>query len=196
VDGSRFDALTRSLSAPGTRRRVIAGLAAAALAACGVRGAEAACRPGGAACRENANCCSGMCSKNARGRRTCLPEGAACPLPGGDFGILRGGACVGTRGGCRRGSQDGAVVCPDGGACGEIPICDVTVEGALVCDAGVAAFPGGCVPENECEETADCPATAACVVGTVCDTPICVVLCGVGPTGAGVSEDAAGLYRS
>jgi hypothetical protein len=197
MDGPRFDALTRTLSGPGSRRRALAGLAAAALAACGVRGAAAACRPAGAACRENANCCAGKCAKDARGRRTCLPppEGTACPLPGGDFGVIRGGACVGSRGGCTTRTQCNAVVpCPNGGACG-FPTCDVTVEGALVCNARRFAFLGGC-PGNACEATADCPATAACFDGTCCPTPACILLCGVGPTGAGVSEDEAGPYRS
>jgi hypothetical protein len=192
VDGPRFDALTRALSLPGSRRQALAGLAAA-LAACGVRGAEAACRPGGAACRENANCCSRRCAKDARGRRACLPqEGTACPLPGGDFGVIRDGACVGSRGGCTVGSQCAAVDCPNGGACG-FPICVVAVTGALFCGSNQFPLPGNC-EGNACETTADCPANAVCS-DVCCPTPACVAVCGVGPTGTGVSEDEARPVR-
>jgi hypothetical protein len=57
VDGSRFDALTKSLTGPGTRRRLIGGLVASGLGLAGWRSAEArTCSGTGTVCRENANC--------------------------------------------------------------------------------------------------------------------------------------------
>jgi hypothetical protein len=77
VDGNRFDALARALAAPGTRRRLLAGLAAAALGPVGRRGAEAvACRMPGELCREHADCCSKLCATGADGRLVCQ-----CPAP-------------------------------------------------------------------------------------------------------------------
>jgi hypothetical protein len=78
MDGSRFDALTKSLTEPGTRRRLLAGVVATVLGAVGLRGAgAAACRPPGSVCRENANCCSAICKpKDRTGRRRC-----ACSPP-------------------------------------------------------------------------------------------------------------------
>jgi hypothetical protein len=123
VDGNRFDALARALAAPGTRRRLLAGLAAAALGAVGRRGAEAvACRMPGELCREHADCCSRLCSpKDAIGRRcacravgdcptaavchavactagacvaSVLLDGTACTAFGGAAGTCRGGRCA------------------------------------------------------------------------------------------------------
>jgi hypothetical protein len=77
MDGSRFDALTRSFAASGSRRRLLRGLIAGVIGLVGIRetAAGATCRDGGATCRESANCCSGVClPKNAQGRRLCQPS--------------------------------------------------------------------------------------------------------------------------
>lgn len=124
ADGSRFDALTKSLSVPGTRRRLIGALAAGMLGMVGLRRSDAAaCRPVGTICREHANCCSGLCGPNdATGRRRCacradgdcpppavchavacqngdcavsiVADGTPCSLRGGGQGTCKGGACV------------------------------------------------------------------------------------------------------
>jgi hypothetical protein len=92
VDGSRFDALTRSLSVPGSRRRLIVGLAAGALGLTGGRAAVAACRKSGSVCREHANCCAYRClARDATGRRRCAPEGCLyCAGDGGYFTTVDG----------------------------------------------------------------------------------------------------------
>jgi hypothetical protein len=86
MDGSRFDALTKSLSVHGSRRRVLA-LFASGLLGVGGRRAVAArvCGDAGTVCRENANCCSGLCGKDASGRRVCV-----CPAQL----VTCGGLCV------------------------------------------------------------------------------------------------------
>ena len=62
VDGSRFDELTKSLTAQRSRRGVLGALAASALAAVGARRAEAArLRAVGNSCVSNADCASGFC---------------------------------------------------------------------------------------------------------------------------------------
>jgi len=74
MDGRRFDALARSLVVPGSRRRLLGGLAAA-LGLAGQRGASAIshCRLPGHTCHDDADCCAGVCGpKNPTGRRRCL----------------------------------------------------------------------------------------------------------------------------
>jgi hypothetical protein len=82
MDGSRFDALTRSLVTTGSRRSLLAGLGGV-LGLIGLRTAEAACRAPGRTCREHADCCSGLCgAKDRTGRRTCRCRSRAdCPEP-------------------------------------------------------------------------------------------------------------------
>src|SRR4051812_8148611 len=73
MDARSFDALAKAVSAPGSRRRLVAGLVAGALGLAGVRPADAvACRGDGAVCREHANCCFKVCSPpDAQHRRRC-----------------------------------------------------------------------------------------------------------------------------
>jgi uncharacterized protein YndB with AHSA1/START domain len=78
MEGQRFDDIARAF-ADGVSRRVAlrragAAMIGAALALAGrTRDGEAACRGADSVCRENANCCSGVCGpKNQTGRRTCV----------------------------------------------------------------------------------------------------------------------------
>ena len=76
MDANRFDALTRTMTATGSRRWALRALAATAasgaLALLGVRGAGAACRANGTRCTSGAACCSGLCKKNRRtGKKEC-----------------------------------------------------------------------------------------------------------------------------
>src|SRR5215208_3192135 len=88
MDGPRFDLLTKQLIASGSRRGLLKGLAAAAVASVLGRtefGADAAaCRAPGRTCAEHANCCSGLCGpKDATLRRRCrCASPADCPAPG------------------------------------------------------------------------------------------------------------------
>jgi uncharacterized protein YndB with AHSA1/START domain len=77
MEGQRFDDMARAF-ADGISRRVAlrragAAVMGAALALAGrTRDGAAACRGADSVCRENANCCSGVCGpKNQTGRRTC-----------------------------------------------------------------------------------------------------------------------------
>jgi hypothetical protein len=93
MDDSRFDALARSLVAPGSRRRLLAGLAAGALGVIGVGPAGArTCSRNGLVCREHASCCSGYCGpKDAIGRRRCAAP--PCTPGGGPCNLFNPGAC-------------------------------------------------------------------------------------------------------
>jgi hypothetical protein len=84
MDGSRFDAIARAVAMPGSRRRLLGSLAAGALGLVGLGKADAAagCRMPGDLCRENANCCSNLCGKDATGRRVCQCQSPTdCPAP-------------------------------------------------------------------------------------------------------------------
>jgi hypothetical protein len=89
MDGERFDALAKVLSTTGSRRRVLAGLLGAALAAPRGRAAADQCKADGKACKKNGQCCSGHCigasgGSTGKGGGTCQPAvtclglGAAC----------------------------------------------------------------------------------------------------------------------
>ncbi len=81
MDGSRFDALTRTLATGTSRRKVLQGLlggaGAGALSLIGLRRADASHgRPLGATCIRNEHCASGYCDPQTR-RCTCS-AGTAC----------------------------------------------------------------------------------------------------------------------
>lgn len=79
MSSQRFDALTRSLAGSGSRRRVLGGAIAGALALVGVRGADATPepvnpggRPNGSICRKDGDCAYGTCAPpDITGRRRC-----------------------------------------------------------------------------------------------------------------------------
>lgn len=80
MDDLRFDAITRSFAAPGSRRRLLGGMLAGALALVGVETVGAVpvepVNPGGRAtgdiCRKSGDCASGICTPPDRtGRRRC-----------------------------------------------------------------------------------------------------------------------------
>jgi hypothetical protein len=116
LDATRFDALTRALAAPRSRRHLLGGLAAGALGLAGFRSADArTCSAGGTICREHANCCSSNClPKDRTGRRRCAECGspAQCPSDTCTTPTCSGGAC-----GTTPANESGA--CTDsGGAAG------------------------------------------------------------------------------
>ena len=79
MDTSKFDCLTKTVSATSSRRAGIAAMAGGLLAALGIRAEEAlACSHKGQACVINRNCCAGMTCK--------IPEGeteGTCKYKGG-----------------------------------------------------------------------------------------------------------------
>lgn len=95
MDGTRFDALTKVLSAQKSRRAFLATVAASLL---GLNrhdpaGARSCTNPG-AVCREHANCCSGLCGpRDATGRHRCLCKTAA-DCPGANKVCTAAGICA------------------------------------------------------------------------------------------------------
>jgi hypothetical protein len=135
VDGSRFDGIARALAASGSRRRVLAGLAAGVLGIAGRNRAEAvACRTPGELCRGNPDCCSRACATDAAGRRVCQCRTQAdCPSPANK--------CL-------------AAACDDG-ACGTTP--------GVVCAAlDQCHVPGTCNPATGVCSNPTAPDGTAC----------------------------------
>jgi hypothetical protein len=103
-----IDRLSKALAGPAPRRRVLAAFAGALLAGPFRRVSAAGCRATGSTCRENTNCCSGLCAESDRtGRRrcACTPEGGSCVRSSGQCcGDL---VCAGSAGGgiCRTNGQ-------------------------------------------------------------------------------------------
>ncbi|HEY7035087.1 MAG TPA: hypothetical protein VH482_27350 [Thermomicrobiales bacterium] len=157
MDGHRFDEWARSLAAPGSRRRVLAGLVAGALGLAGVReGGAVACRAPGAACRENVNCCSGLCAKDAAGRRVCQCRTVAdCPRPD----QCHDATCL--DGVCGTTVRQGQA-CNDGSACTTGETCQANGT------CGGTAVP--CTPQDQCHSAACAPRTG-CVQTPLTGTP-------------------------
>src|SRR5688500_5140324 len=148
MDASRFDALTRSLSAAGTRRHALLTALGGALGAFGLAEVRAAksgkCKP---KCGECEKCKKGTCNKKNGKKRCkkgkCQPKaaGTPCTLPSG--GTCEQGTCACTGGSancgavCRQVKSD-AVNC---GACG------------TVCTANHVCQAGSCFPSSICPAT-------------------------------------------
>jgi hypothetical protein len=88
MDDHKFDALTRALAEPHSRRSVVRSLGLAAGAALGLlgrtaTGIAATCRAKDAICRKAGDCCSGYCGpKDATGRQRCgCPSATATLTP-------------------------------------------------------------------------------------------------------------------
>lgn len=156
MDGSRFDELTKSLTAQRSRRGVLGALAASALAAVGARRAEAArLRAVGNSCVSNADCASGFCVQESRTRKIChCQSNGDCP----------GGVCLQTGACCT--PVDPAVTCA--GKCG--PQTDN-------CGQAVDCGPCCLAPEAACAGDSDCCsgicAAGICAAGPVLDGGAC-----------------------
>ncbi|HEY7032076.1 MAG TPA: hypothetical protein VH482_12135 [Thermomicrobiales bacterium] len=165
MDDARFDALTRFAARKGTRRDVLRAIGAAAggLGLAGLGGGDAgaiACRGAGSTCAKAAHCCSGVCEKDATGRRRCVcpagtkPCGGTCVDPGSCCADAEcaawGSACL--KGVCDRRS----------GTCGAVPLAD-----GRPCDDGNACTTGGapvvCTAPDACHKPGTCnPDTGVC----------------------------------
>lgn len=127
MDGSRFDALTRTLTVAGSRRRALGGLLAGAS---GVLGTTA----GDAAAKKKKPCPA--CKKRKKGKcKGQLPDGASCP-----GGTCQGGKCVPPTSECA--GQ------PDNARCGEL--------GRGHCLAGVCNPRPTCGEHSTLIEDGDC----------------------------------------
>lgn len=157
MDGSRFDELTRALSAQRSRRAVLGALAGAALASVGLHADVSAnnaslCRSVGNSCNGNGNCCSHNCVKEGRARKICHCQSAAdCPASADP---CRSPVCL-PSGSCGTTINQG-VACDDGNACttGDVCQADGSCQGApVVCDP----------PPNACFTVPACdPSSGAC----------------------------------
>lgn len=152
----RIDEIARLVATPGSRRRVVSLLAAAAWGTAGLyrqvrpalAGRESGCRAGGVPCRSNGQCCSGRCrlrrgGKRGRKRGRCEslgPFAADCPK-------------VTT---CSDGSE--AVHCRVGGIDG---LCTVSASGAPFCEGSKACIAGSnpiCASDEDCAVVMSNPA--------------------------------------
>lgn len=180
MDGRRFDDLTRTLGAEASRRRVLAGLAAAAFGALGVGRARAQPGPGepcgSAICRPGEFCCNESCG-------TCAPIGGACTL--------------------ERCADPPTVPCgPNTCGPGEFccnPSCGVCAPLGGACTLEACAEPPGepcnavtCGPGEFCCN----PSCSTCApVGGACTAQLCGPGGGGFAVGAGVVTTAALNYR-
>lgn len=172
MDDRSFDALAKAVSAPGSRRRLIAGLLSGAMGLAGRRPAAAAvCRTFGQTCRENANCCSRVCGpRDATGRRRCgcgsadeCPSGQTCALGAccTPLSVCKGAGGVALCGDVSDGCE-GIVHCP-----AECPtIGDVCTDDHTCCTPAKCAE-GACGPTDDgCGRTVNCGDCGACQVCT------------------------------
>ena len=145
MDAHRFDTLTRTMAATGSRRWALRGLAgtaaASALALVGVRGAGAqttcTLKKNGERCASGDQCCSGLCKKNRRtGKKECRRA------PGQGTCTVEQNVCAGTGGSC------------NGADCQ----CFVTAAGRSLCGDPTA----GIDSVTACDE---CPNGKVCVRG-------------------------------
>lgn len=161
MDDIRFDRFVQSLAATGSRRRLLAGVAAGVLGLAGLdRAGARTCSAPGSVCREHATCCSGVCGpKDRSGRRRCQ-----CQSPAD----------------CRQPDQCHAATCIDG-ACGEVILTGQTCDDRNVCTTGTVCQANGacgggspipCTSQDQCH-TAVCDPVRGCVqtplTGPTCD---------------------------
>jgi hypothetical protein len=175
VDDSRFDALTKSLSAERSRRGVLGALAGAALASFGFGKAASAhaCRSIGNSCAANGDCCSGNCVSEGRTRKIChcsspgdCPAGDQCHAP----------TCVG--GACGLQVRINAD-CNDGDACTTGDVCQEngTCAGApVVCTAPNECYTPGTCQNGTCSAPSFHGEQASCAGGAgVCHLTDCCI---------------------
>ena len=199
MDDRRFDALTRSLAAPKTRRGLLGGLLAFAAGALGAsaqgcppgqtanRKGDCSCPPGTDACPDG--CFNKKTDPNNCGGcgRTCIGgecRKGECRCPSGS--VLCDGVCRAQSsfaddpdncGGCGVSCADGNACTTDicsGGACQNTPntaVC-TTAEGA----AGTCAN-GGCVASTTTTTTTLPVCLAACTVLPECNTVTASTCC-------------------
>lgn len=166
MDGPRFDALTRRLTAAFSRRNLLAALGAGLLAMPpGGTAASARCRAAMATCTRDAACCSGIC---ARGRNVPIHQRNRCACTDG---------LVPCRGACVDIATDGANCGACGHACGLLEVC---AAGACLptrtCTTSAASH-RTCVVTTELEEITVCadePLDARCETSADCQlVPAC-----------------------
>jgi hypothetical protein len=134
MDADRFDALARSLTAPGSRRRALTGVVSGTLGLFGAWPEEAAAKT----CKK---------IKNKKKRKKCIAKAKAC-VPSCAGKLCGDDGCGGSCGTCRGGScQGGACLCPAGQEFCAGGLCRLPLHQAC------SGSDGECCPEHVCEET-------------------------------------------
>lgn len=169
MDSRRFDALTRTLAAAGTRRGVMSWLAALPLLGSPdtLLDVEARKKRRG---KKKKKTCKG---KKKCGKK-CIPQSGCCSS--GECGA--NGACVNNSCQCNSGFKACNGACIPTSAC--CPACTgntVCAAGTCVCAAGFKACNGACIPNGDCCTNEDCPAGRVCSRGD-CVCPSGEVVCG------------------
>jgi hypothetical protein len=142
MEAKQFDLVAKAVGQGTARRRLLAGLLGAALAApLGRAAADNVCKPLGKKCNKDAQCCpgskcvDGTCQPCGRGNTTCTQNADCCS-----------GACTGQ--GC-------CPVCPAGCRCA------LGIVG-LVCITGDITGPCDSSLPNECPEGEICGMNEQC----------------------------------
>lgn len=140
MDPTRFDTLTRSLTARGSRRRALAGALAGGLGAFGIATTEAK--------KKKKDC--PPCKKRKKGKcKGTLPDGTGCT-----GGTCQGGSCVAAGEPAPCIPQDPVALCADGCGtrtdnCGRPVVCATCPTGQKCLLNGSCATP--------CLDNSDCP---------------------------------------
>jgi hypothetical protein len=174
MDGSRFDALARSLAGGASRRGFVGRLLGLGAGLAGIRATAAACPPGRVSSR-------GRCLCRRTGRP---PTYGICPCPQGQTDTGDGRGCLACRadgdcdvsdgctdhgcvnGACATTTQANGTCCPagrcQGGACASI-VATLTECGGR-CDCSAPECPGTPVPATleVCGIEVTCPSCADC----------------------------------
>jgi hypothetical protein len=164
MDAERFDALTRSLSAPsGSRRRLLTGVAGLVLgslaATLGLTPAEAThfgCRHVGERCKRDRQCCSSRC----KGRTCQAHHTDTCVAAPADSGLCNNAAtCANDNCFCAT-TTGGAGYCSNGSFGCVDPPCTTDRD----CERATGIKGAACI---ECSPTSVCSTTG----GRSCATP-------------------------
>jgi hypothetical protein len=177
MDSTHFDGLARSVSILLSRRALVSALGVAAIARPGVAGAKRhqhehkkarfnafGCVNVGHFCKNNGQCCSGIC-QGKKGKKKCQAHDQST---------------------CQAGAQEGfcnanSVNVPCVSSTGETGTCDTTTGEAAYCTVGGNCF--ACAKDVDCVPF--CGPQAACIVcGNNCDFLNLSTAC-VGPLAGG-----------
>jgi hypothetical protein len=166
MEAAGFDRIAKAVSTGTGRRRLVAGLLGAALAAPLGRAGAQDCKRNGQACKKNRQCCSNNCAGGTGTGSTSKSAGICAAV-------------------CAHGQvADGVGGCTCAAPCVPSPGCFLrgTTEGCIVC----TSTSPDCERDQTCATSADCASNAACIQGggnpgNACGVPgangVCVPLC-------------------